>query len=307
MYYLVYGFFYLLSLLPWWLIYLISDGVYLLVYYIIGYRKEMVMNNLVIAFPEKTEEERKKIAKAFYHGLCDTFLETIKILSISEKELLRRITINQEALEPLYASGQKIQVLGGHFMNWEFANHCLALHSKIICIGVYMPLSVKSIDKIMYDMRSKFGTVLIPATTFKTSFLPYLEKSYLLLLAADQNPGDPAYGYWLDFFGKPTPFVTGPEKAAKANNTAIVYANYYRVKRGHYTCNLSLVTTAPQDWPTGAIMKEFKTLTEEAIRRNPESYLWSHNRWKHKWEARHKDRWMDDKSMPDYLKFKSQK
>lgn len=299
MYYLAYGFFYLLSLLPFWVIYLISDGVYGLLHYIIGYRKKMVMRHLQQVFPEKNDAWRLRTAKDFYRGFTDTFLEAVKMLSISEKEIRKRMTVEGAAgLNSVLAEGRGIQVLGGHFMNWEYANHGLALHCLPPTLGVYMPLSNKVFDKIMQRLRSRFGTILIPAGGFKASFEAYVGKPYALMLGADQKPGNPTKAYWADFFGKPAPFVPGPEVGARKNNAAVAFANYYRVRRGYYHCKLSLITTNPHEWAEGAITIKFKELLEAAILQNPSSYLWTHNRWKHAWKPEYASLWVDTKPHP---------
>ena len=147
MYPIVYAIFYLISLLPLRVLYILSDGIYGILYYIIGYRKKVVRQNLIIAFPEKSDLERKKIEKAFYHQFVDTFIEAIKLISMSEKEFSKRFSINIEVLNNLYASGQNVQLIAGHFFSWEFANLGIAQQSKYPFIGVYMSLSNKVIDK----------------------------------------------------------------------------------------------------------------------------------------------------------------
>jgi KDO2-lipid IV(A) lauroyltransferase len=159
MYSIVYAIFYLISLLPLRVLYILSDAIYGILYYIIGYRRKVVHQNLIIAFPEKSDTERKKIEKAFYHQFVDTFIEAIKLISMSPKEFSKRFSINIDVLNNLYATGQNVQLVAGHFFSWEFANLGIAKQSKYPFIGVYMPLSNKVMDKIMYKMRSRFGTI----------------------------------------------------------------------------------------------------------------------------------------------------
>src|SRR6516164_1531275 len=130
MYYLIYGFLYLFSLLPFWILYGISNFAYVLLYYVVGYRKDIVLSNLAIAFPEKSLEERKRISKAFYRNFTDNFIEIIKLLSISEKELKKRFTGEFDIPNNYYESGRNIQYHLGHFFNWEYANLSLSLCSK---------------------------------------------------------------------------------------------------------------------------------------------------------------------------------
>ena len=281
MYYLIYGFLYVLSLIPWPIMYGISDLVYGLIYYIIRYRKEVVFRNLSIAFPEKTEQERIQIAKEFYHNFTDTFIETIKLLSISTKNFEKRFTCSDiHVLNDLYATGQSVELVSGHYFNWEFGNLGLARLSKYPFLGVYMPLSNPAFNKIVYDLRSRYGTILLPATQFRAAFLKYSKETYMLGLVADQSPGGPDHVYWTEFFGKMTPFVKGPEKGAKVNNTAVIYAYYYKVKRGHYKVDLKLLTTDPSSFAEGQLTKTMIREIEASIRQNPANYLWSHRRWK---------------------------
>ena len=280
MYYLVYSLFYLLSLIPWRIMYFISDGFYVLTYYIIGYRKKVVMNNLLIAFPEKTEAERVRIAKDFYHQLIDTFIETIKMLSISRKELNKRFVCNYEVLNDLYETGKNVHIHGGHFFNWEYLNLAYCANTKYPFIGVYIPLSNQVMDKIIYKMREKFGTILIAADKFRTQFHQHVNKRYALALGADQNPGNPKGSYWVSFFGKMAPFVTGPERSAYTTNAAILFGTYYRVKRGYYRSELKLITMEPNSFKRGHLTLIFRDYLEEQIRLRPSNYLWSHRRWK---------------------------
>jgi len=280
MYYIVYGLFYALSLLPWRVMYFISDGIYTLLYYVFGYRKEVVMKNLLIAFPEKTQKERIRIAKDFYHNFVDTFIETIKLISISPKEFDKRCIRNADVINNLRASGQSVQLHSGHFFNWEFVNLGLQRDLTYRFLGVYHPLSSKVFDRLMIKVRAKYGTVLIPSSEFRTMFHQYTKEPYALGLAADQNPSNPMNAYWTPFFGKMTPFVKGPEKGSVRMNTAVVMVEFYKVKRGYYKIDCSLMTTTPRELPDGEITKTLAAFVEDSIRRHPSNYLWSHRRWK---------------------------
>jgi KDO2-lipid IV(A) lauroyltransferase len=262
--------------------FLIADAFYLIVYYCFGYRKAIVMKNLAIAFPEKTEAERVRIAKDFYHNFIDMIFETIKMFSISNKELKKRFSSNFEVLNDLYDSGQNVQLECGHFFNWEILNLYIGLVSRYPFIGVYQPLSNKVMDRIMLNMRQKNGTILIPASDFKNSFHDYVEDRYAMGLAADQNPPNEYKAHWVNFFGRLTPFVVGPEKGAREKNTAILFAHFYKVKRGYYRVDLEVITTKPNDYEYGQLTRIFAEHVERAVRKTPANYLWSHRRWK--WE-----------------------
>lgn len=281
MYYLLYGFLYALSLLPWRVLYFISDGVYAILYYAIGYRREVVSKNLLIAFPDKSEEQRTRIAKDFYHGFLDTFIETIKFLSISDKQFSKRITGNFNLLNDLYNTGQNIQIHSAHFFNWEYMNWAIPKYSIYPFVGVYMPVGNKAFNKIILNMRKRYGSIMVSTENFKTSFHQIAKGRYALGLYTDQNPPNPAQSFWIPFFNKITAFLPGPEKSARINNTAIVFVQYYKVKRGYYHAEFELVTTTPQEYGRGELTKIYVKYLEDCLRKRPSNYLWSHRRWKH--------------------------
>ena len=219
MYYLVRVPLYLISLLPFRVLYILSDFFYFLVYYVFKYRKDVVMNNLAIAFPEKTEKERKSIAKGFYKDLTDTFVESLKFITISEKQLNKRSSGNLEIINDLIRQKRNIHMMAGHQFNWEYANLHFARHLSIPFVAVYMPISNKSLNKVFYTFRKKYGTILVSKDEFKYTRNKVFSSQYILALAADQNPGLPANAFWMNFFGKPVPFIKGPAKGAVQNNT----------------------------------------------------------------------------------------
>jgi KDO2-lipid IV(A) lauroyltransferase len=246
----------------------------------------VVHQNLIIAFPNKTEKERKQIAYDFYQQFTDSFIETIKLLSISDKTFQKRFTSNVEVLNNLYPTGQSVQIMAGHFFNWEFANWGVAKYGKYPFLAVFMPLSNKVFSKLIYDLRARYGSILIPATNFRSQFHKYAnEGSYAMALAADQNPGNPLQAYWVNFFGRLTPFVKGPEKGAKLNNTAQVFVHFYRTKRGYYHSQYELMTISPNYFKDGQLTAIYVKVLEEKIKENPSNYLWSHRRWKYTYDA----------------------
>lgn len=282
MYKLFYAFFYLLSLIPWRLAYIISDFVAFILQYVIQYRKQVIKKNLNIAFPNLSDEQRNKIATQFYQNFTDSFIETIKLISITTPEFEKRFSSNVEVLNQLYKTGQNVQVMAGHFFNWEFANWGVAKYGNYPFIGVYMPLSNPHLNKIVLKMRERFGSILIPATQFKTQFHQYATRgNYAMALAADQNPGNPMSAFWVSFLGKKTPFVKGPEKGAKLNNTAQVFAYFYSTKRGYYHMHYEVMTTSPNYFKDGQLTVMYVKMLEEKIKQRPANYLWSHKRWKY--------------------------
>jgi len=281
MYYLIYIPLYLLSLLPFRVLYFLSDAVYGFLYYIMKYRREVTMDNLRIAFPEKTEKERIRIAKQFYHNFVDNFIETLKFISLSTREFEKRIELDTTALEQAYPSGKSLQCFGMHNFSWEFANWAMARHSKYPVLVIYMPVRNKHIDKIIKDMRSRFGSVMIPATNFRRQFIIWSKKKHLMGSVADQSPGNPESAWWFNFFGKPTPFVTGPEKGARMNDMCVIFVNFYRVKRGHYKIDMEFITDDAPSYPEKELTRQYVRFMEKSLRAHPDNYLWSHRRWKH--------------------------
>jgi KDO2-lipid IV(A) lauroyltransferase len=254
--------------------------------------------NLSIAFPEKTEAERKKIAKKFYRNLTDTFIEMIKMFSWSESEIKKRFRGNMEEINQWVGKDKSIQVVSGHFFNWEMANLSVSAHCKLPFLGVYMPLTNQAMNKIFYQLRSRFGTILIPATDFKNKVAPYFKQPSALILVADQNPGGADKGWWLYFFSKPAPFIPGPAKGAITRNTVIIYADYYKIKRGYYEIRFEELTQTPGDFSEASLTYLLAKKVEASIRQRPDNYLWTHRRWKHEWNEKYIDKWADSANPP---------
>lgn len=284
MYYIVYGFLYLLSLLPLRALYLLSDFAWFITYRILRYRNEVVLANLAIAFPEKTQEERNRIAREFYLNFTDTFIESIKMISISEKEIHKRSRCDFELINQLIEEGKNIHIMVGHQFNWEFANLTYAMYLKIPFVGIYMPVANKILNRIFFNVRKRYGTILISAHDFKNKMHDVFAKQYILALAADQNPSNPANAFWLNFFNKPAPFVTGPAKGAVKNNTAVVFVAFEKPKRGHYSFRAVPITENGSLHTPIELTAMYRNVLEDTIRRNPSNYLWSHRRWRHEWQ-----------------------
>jgi KDO2-lipid IV(A) lauroyltransferase len=295
MYYFIYGFFYLFSLLPMRLLYVFSDGVYLLVYYVLGYRKDVVMDNLEMAFPGKTKVEKIKIAKQFYHNLIDSFIETIKLVSASEEFLKKRVTANWEALEPVYKTGKSCQVHLGHTFNWEWGQHVLGSHTDYQVVVVYMPITNTAFERLMYKLRTRTGSKFIPTSNMAKSIAKFADIQYLLGLVADQSPGRLNNAYWLNFFNMPTAFVSGPEKGARAGNLPVLFTSIVKPKRGHYQAILEVASEDPASLEEGELTLQYARYLEKAIRKNPEMWLWSHRRWKYGWDPQYVKNWIDGK------------
>lgn len=299
MYYIVYGLLYVMSLLPMPVLYLLSDLVYVLLYYIIGYRKKVIMDNLMIAFPQKSHNERKQIAKAFYKNFVDNFIETIKLISANKKFLQKHYAIeNPEMYEQFRKQGRKCQLHLGHNFNWELANIAMPFLTLYTFIVVYMPIANKIFDRLFIRLRSRTGSILLPATQMRRSIIPYRNTLYMIALVADQAPGSPANAYWLNFFGRPTPFVRAPEKGARAGNIPVLFAYFYKTKRGYYRARLELGSDNPGSLPEGELTRRYIHFLEQYISEQPDLWLWSHRRWKHEWKDEYAKWWIDNEQGP---------
>ncbi len=287
MYYVAYGFLWLFSLLPLRVLYVISDGFYGLVFYVFKYRRNIVMGNLRMAFPEKSEKERKAIAKKFYKNLMDMFIETIKMISASDKFIGKRTTANWEVMNAFYSSGKSVQVHLGHNFNWEWGNNAVVCNTPFQLLAVYMPMASKIFERLFYKLRTRNGAIFLKATKMKEEFLPYRNTQYVLGLIADQNPGHPGNAWWFNFFGRPTPFVKGPAKAAIANDTVVLFAFIHKPRRGYYEGVFSVAAEDPQRLTEAELTKKFVLYMEEVIRQYPDMWLWTHRRWKHEWKPEH--------------------
>ena len=284
MYHLVYGILYLVSLLPLSVLYLIADLVYVLIYYVVGYRKKIVIGNLNRAFPDKSKEEITIIAKKFYHNLADSFVETLKLISASDRFIKTHMTGDFSIFEKLYAEGKRCQIHSSHNFNWEFANVVIPLEIPHTLLTVYMPLNNKIFERIFYKFRAKTGAVLLPATDMRAAILPHRKSLYALALVADQNAGNPTSGWWINFFGKPAPFVKAPESGARRGNIPVVFSYFTKESRGKYTIHFSLAEETPANTREGELTVKYVRFLEEVIRKHPDVWLWSHRRWKWEWK-----------------------
>jgi KDO2-lipid IV(A) lauroyltransferase len=298
MYYIIYPLLYCLSLLPFFILYRISDFFFFIIYYVAGYRKKVVFQNLDIAFPEKTAGEKEIIARRFYRNLIDTFIETIKLLSISKKNIQARARFDFTEVQAMLNKGKNVQLHSGHQMNWEYGHWSVAWQGTVPWVGVYMRINNKALNRLFFDMRNKGNTVLVAAQEFKVRAHHVFKNQYLLGLLADQNPGVPGKAYWLNFFGKPAPFITGPDKGARKNNTAVFFVNFVKLRRGYYRFDPKLVIENGQELVEGELTLKYRDFLEETIRLDPANYLWSHRRWKWPYKKEYRERWIDTTSEP---------
>jgi KDO2-lipid IV(A) lauroyltransferase len=297
MYYFIYGLFYLVSLLPMRVLYLLSDIIYGIIYYCIGYRKKVVMDNLRHAFPAKTEAERIGIAKKFYRNFIDSFVEVIKLISASERWLHKRFTVDVEVLDELYATGKSCQMHLGHTFNWEWGQLVMTALTRYKILVVYMPISNQVFEKLFYRLRTRSGNAFLPAPQMREAIVPYLPSQYLLGLVADQCPGNMQTAYWIDFLGRPTPFASGPEKGARSGHLPVVFASIDKPRRGHYHGTVKLACMDASALPEGELTRQYVRYLESVIHSRPDMWLWSHRRWKHAWKCEYEAMRIDEGEM----------
>ncbi|MBR6980272.1 MAG: lysophospholipid acyltransferase family protein [Prevotella sp.] len=277
---------YPISLLPFRVLYVISDCLYFLIYHVAGYRKRLVRHHLETCFPEKDKKELKSIERGFYHFLCDYFLEALKLLSISKEEMLKHVELRgMEDIQRCFDEGQTCAAMMGHYGNWEYLT-TLRLgwprHPDAIEAFIYHPLSSDVFDQLFIDLRQHFGGVCVPKKDILRYLLNCRREGTKLLTGylSDQTPKWTNIHLWLDFLGHDTPVFTNGEKLMRKMNNAIFYVDMSRPKRGYYIADFKLITRTPNEMEENAITRRFFELLEENIRRDPRFYLWTHNRWK---------------------------
>ena len=283
-YFIALPFIYLISLLPFPVLYLLSDCLYFLLFYCFGYRKKVVLENLRNSFPEKTDEEINLICKKFYHYLCDLILEVLKIATISKKTMIRHCAFDDECLAIFskYADEQKsVIMVMGHLGNWEWAGHPFSLLCRQNLVVLYHPLSNKHFDGLMIRMRSRFGTRMIPMKTAFRDMVANRKEVTATVFISDQTPL-PETAYWTTFLNQDTPVFKGTEQIAKKLNLPIVYCTIKREKRGYYKLYATTLTDNPSATADGEITETHTKLLERDIIAQPEIWLWSHRRWKYK-------------------------
>lgn len=295
MYYLIYVPAFLLSLLPLRALYVLSDLISFFLFRVFGYRRKVIEINLSIAFPEKTVAERKRIAKKFHRNFTDSFIETIKCLSVSKIFYNKHCTTDFTLFDKMAAEGKSCQMHACHQFNWEWINLHWSIHIKQPLVIVYMPVSSKPLDKLVYKFRTKYGTHMMAATESRKAFVAWRNKTHCLALIADQKPASPKFSYWLNFFHRPTAFVTGPEKNALMKKCPVIFGRVHKPARGKYHSVLTLACEDASLLKPGELTVMYRDFIEDAIRQQPDMYLWSHKRFKYDWSEEYRNMWIDTK------------
>jgi KDO2-lipid IV(A) lauroyltransferase len=280
---IVFFFLYLVSLLPFWFLFLIADVLYVLLYYITGYRRKVVYENLRNSFPEKTEKEIRLLEKQYFKYLGDLIVETIKMISISEKQILRRVYLtNPELIEKYHNEGRSLIAAVGHYCNWEWCVLRFSLIPQYQKIMVYKPLQDAPSDKYYLKVRGRFGVTLVQMRSTLRKLTELRRSLTFTVLAADQTPVRHETQYYTQFLNQQTAVFEGIEKMAIMFNSAIVFGKIKRVKRGFYEYKFVPMVDEPKQTEPYEITNLYLHTLEDMIKEEPQYWLWSHRRWKFK-------------------------
>ncbi len=282
-FYISLPFIYLVSILPFGLLYPFSDFIYFIVYRVVGYRKKIVITNLRNSFPQKSEKEIQIIARDFYHFFCDWILEMIKSITISKEESMKRCHLTDtQLINDLANQNKNLIYVMGHMGNFEYGGAEMEFNTPYKLHVIYKPQSNKYFDKLIKKKRMRFGTGVIPMDSVYRDMIKLKENSRLFATAfiSDQTPS-PTNAYWTTFLNQETPVFWGTEIIAKKLNYPVVYISTKRTKRGFYELTPELLCENPKETATGELSEMHTRRLEQDIIQQPEIWLWSHRRWKH--------------------------
>jgi len=287
-FYIFYGLNWVITLLPLKVLYLLSDLLFLILYYFPSYRRKVVSENLKNSFPEKSADEIALIGRRFYRHLADLFVETLKLAHLSNEELKRRLRLtNPELVESLYNSDRDVVVVHSHFNNWEWVGAVFPLYSEYQTVSIYKPLQNTLFDKFLNNLRSRNNAGLTPMNHIVRKIIDNRGNNIRTLYGfmADQTPAKPDIRYYTTFLNQETPVFLGIEKIAAKYDMSIVFFNVQKVKRGYYDLTVELLFEGTSGMPEFKVTEAHVNRLEEVIRKNPEYWIWTHRRWKYKKEA----------------------
>ena len=298
-YHLVFAFWYVCSLQPFRVLYALSDALFYPLYYVVRYRRRVVRRNLVESFPEKTEEEIVHIEKQFYSFFCDYIVETLKQLSLSEKEMRRRMTFSgtDDLIRDMERDDKHYTFIYlGHYCNWEWiASMPYWFPKDTVCGQIYHPLYNKAFDRLFLEMRSRYGAQCIPMKETLRKILEMRRRSNHVVVGfiSDQAPKWNSIHHFTPFLHHDTPVFIGTEKLGRKLDAVIYFADVTRPRRGYYHCHLYRMVDNVEAVPEYQVTDVYMQHLEQMIRRAPQYWLWSHNRWKRtraEWEQRQADK-----------------
>ena len=283
-YHISYAFWYMLSLLHLRVLYVLSDIAFFFVYYLVGYRRKVVRRNLERCFPEKDKAERRQTERRFYRYFCDYVMETVKLMSMSERQIRRRMEfVGLEEVNKVLNEGQSVGLYLAHVGNWEWLSSIgYWLPEGVVNAHLYHPLEDKVMDRLFLRLRSRHSSVGIPMKETMRRLVTFRQqgKTCLIGYISDQGPKWQNIHHWITFFGQETPVFTGAERIVKSTHQAFAYGDMYRLRRGYYRCNVRIITREPEQMPDWQLTDRYFKELEQTIRRAPHLWLWSHKRWK---------------------------
>jgi KDO2-lipid IV(A) lauroyltransferase len=285
-YYIFYSITWVITLLPLRVLYIFSDLIFLFAYYFPGYRKKVVEENLRNSFPEKTEKERRVIAKKFYRHFCDLIIEILKLVHMDNRQLAKRIPLtNPGLLDRLYNEGRDVAAIYSHYGNWEWTR-IFPVYTKLWIVPIYKPLQNKYFDSFMFSLRSKNSSDPTPMSGIIRKILKNRQgnRTSLYGLISDQTPARAEIRFRTDFLSQDTPVFMGAEKIAAKYDMAVVYMNIQKIRRGYYSITAEMLFEHTEGLPEHLITETHVKRLEEIIREKPEYWLWTHRRWKYKRE-----------------------
>ena len=272
----------LISYLPFPLLYGLAWLSYLLLYHVVRYRREVVASNLSNAFPEKSEAQRASLARDFYRQFSQVALEIIKARRMQPEEFLKRARVLNPELLQQYSKdfSESVIVLTIHQGNWEWMLHGATTHFDIPITPVYKPLHNKSADKLIYDIRSQFGSRPLSMNESVKDIIRKRREFRIFVMVADQSPIRSERGYWTRFMNQEANFYLGAETIAKMTKFPVLYAQCHRRSKGHYEIEFKELAEPPYDKESHELTDRYVSMAEAAICEEPESWLWTNRRWK---------------------------
>lgn len=275
-------FVFIIGIIPFFLLYFLSDFIRFLLFHVFRYRRSVVEQNLREAFPDRSENEIQKLSSKFYTNLADVIIEGIKAFSMTLKQIKKRHKVlNPEVLNPYFEESRSVIGAPCHYGNWEWGSVSGGLQLSQSYVVFYKPLSNKWIDKYARWSRAKHSSQLVSVFQTAEVFKEHVSQNSIFIMAADQSPSNIDKAIWVDFLGRKTAFLHGPEFYAKKYNLPVVFVDIQRKKRGYYELELEVLAENPSDFKEGEITQLYAKKLEAAILNKPEDWLWSHRRWKH--------------------------
>ncbi|MBQ8099100.1 MAG: lysophospholipid acyltransferase family protein [Bacteroidaceae bacterium] len=283
-YYILYGTVYLLSLLPMWLHYRLSDLLYVIIYHVARYRRKVVRKNMSLSFPDKTKAELRRLEHQFYVFFCDYIVENIKLLTMRKKNLMKRMVFEgMDEINKSFEDHDFVFIYLGHYGNWEYiASLQWWVTDGIRCAQLYSVLHNPAFDRLFLKIRSRYGGESIKKNESLRHIINYRRNGEKAIIGfiSDQTPRWGNIHMWLDFLHQDTPVFNGTERIAKKVNAAVYYGEMTQPRRGYYRCRFRLMSNDVNALPDGQLTVDYMGMLEQNINKDPRLWLWTHNRWK---------------------------